>query len=181
MRADPQSPFPAPDDRVGESLGSVTAVHPFQRARMDALQAVLHAQPDPTGQLGQQVEHLVRDTVGPGTHNETHNAWLHEGLFIEEPQPLHGGIGVCARLEIGQEAIHAVPVLEPSNTDGDLVGDRSEGSAAARAEAGRVAEDTPPPSGGSITVWAVHAGVDAHFTYSTSELSYQIMVKGVIA
>ena len=93
----------------------VAAIEPIERPVVNGLKAILHHHPSSLGQLGQEVEDLLTDAVGPGADGQADDARMGEGLLVGQPQPVDRPVGVAAGLEVGHEPFGGIPAFQPAD------------------------------------------------------------------
>ena len=97
---------------VEEGVVVMAAVHPVERAVVDALQAQLQADVAVAGVLLQQIQHRVGHGVGPRADGEADDLRMVQRLVVEPAQALDRGVRVGGRLEVGEEALDLVAAAE---------------------------------------------------------------------
>ena len=113
----------AAPDGVDEGVEVMAAVHPVERAVVDALQAQFQADVALPGVALQQIQHRVRHAVGPRADGQADDLRMVQGLVVEPAQALDRGVGVGGGLEVGEEAVGLVALAQQLDAAAHLVAD----------------------------------------------------------
>ena len=160
----------------------VAAVHPVERAIVDGLQAVFDRQVRPAGEFAQatRARRRARNRAGcrwPGRRPPGGRAPRHK-----LPQPLDRGIGVCRRLEIGDESLDfGVAATQLADALVDLLANGLPRQPPAGAEAAVVAKRAAAGGHGAVDVGAGEACVDADLLHPAAKAATQKAVVAAVA
>ena len=85
--------------RIQKRVVVLAAVHPVERAVVHRLDPVFDAQVRPLGELAQQIQHIIRHTIGPRSDRQTNDARVGERAQVQRPQAFDRRVGIGRWLE----------------------------------------------------------------------------------
>ena len=107
---------------IDECREMMSSVQPVKSPIVNGLHTVFDRQPCPLCKLGQEIEHILANTIGPCADGKPDDLRMGDGLFKGRLQPVERSVGVRCRLEIGDELVNGVTALEPTDALGELIG-----------------------------------------------------------